>query len=1222
MSRRNLVVLLVSFFLCTATLSAQTLTGSITGVVEDPHGAVMPSVEVKLTSDSTGAVRTTTSSQNGEFTFNALPPDTYSLAVEHSGFKKYEKKNLVLVPNDHLSAGQIQLQIGQANESVEVIAEGAAVQTASTERSGVITSEQVSDLTVINRDFSVLASLQPGVVYTPGAEAQSFSGNSQFNVNGSRVGQNNITIDGVPIENSNGTNFNTFISMDAISEVKVQSSGYQAEFGRKAGGAVQAVTKSGGLQYHGEVYWFQRNNIFNALGSVAKTAHQTDPNKPLADPPYRFITAGANFGGPVYIPKLIPRGQKKLFFFVSEEQQRELRPQDVRQVTVPTALERAGNFSQSNNGAPLLIANPFDIKANPTHKCSAATSTSPAVTTGCFANSIIPAALIDPRTQAYLNLLPLPNISGSNFNYQVQESLRIPKHTETLRLDFNPTTNNLFFVTMSRWWDDEQGFAVPAGNANWGWLPSEYNPIARFITLDGQHIFSPTLIFEGRFVASRWTEGNNPKANIVATRSVPGTGIHLPQLDPQNNPLQILPQATFGGVNNPANPAVASRYPITGIENVFIFNPELTKLVGAHTLKTGMYMEYWQEHKGVNGDFTGSYNFSSNSSTYTAALGNTGNPYANALIGDFQNYTENNTRPPLISHYSSLEWFAQDNWKILRNLTIEAGVRLGWSRPFHNAPANEAGFVPERYDRTQQVLLYGMGGAPTPTPAGLNGAEVLGRGNPVNGTVTNGIVPGFAQAFDPNYPPGMRNSDHVKVAPRFGFSYDPWGDGKTAIRGGFGMFYDLRERDNFFTNDFRSLPLQFTPNIEFGLSTAATTLGPLTASGIDFVDPNKINQAIFPSSSFAFQRNRKVPYVMQYNFGIQRELGFKTVVDIAYVASLGRHLIWQTNLNALPVGSGGTGTSQNKLRPYLGYTDINQLEYSGTSNYNSLQVAVNRRFAKSLDFGLAYTWSRAFDFADTEGSGVLNTPFIFPNINFHQWQYGLAGYDRTHIFKASWTYDFPKASKLWDNGFVRGFLDDWRISGITTFQGGAPMGIALDNVCVLKGTALAGSVPVTSSSVCPSSIGSSNSATGWSGSSVGARVIILGKGNVTNVTTPFAHTSGLNGFIFAPPIQNTLEGTQQGTPGFGPRNYFRGPGIDNWDMSLFKQIPMPGERFKLQFRAEIYDVFNHTNWTAVDTNAQFQVDYLGNFAQVNPTFGKYTNAQLKRRMQLALKLAF
>src|SRR5260370_36638297 len=272
MSYRSLLVLFAALCFSLAIISAQTVTGSITGSLIDPHGAVVPDAKVTLTSASTGAVRQINSDQRGDFTFNALPPDTYTLTVEHSGFKKYEKKNWVLNPSDHLSAGQIKLQLGEASESVEVMAEGAAGQTSSTERSGVITSQQVQDLTVINRDFSVLGSIQPGVVYTPGAEAQSFSGNSQFNVNGSRVGQNNITIDGVPIENSNGTNFNTFISMDAISEVKVQSSGYQAEFERKAGGAVQAGTKTGGLQYHGEGDWFQRNNIFNAPGSAAKTA--------------------------------------------------------------------------------------------------------------------------------------------------------------------------------------------------------------------------------------------------------------------------------------------------------------------------------------------------------------------------------------------------------------------------------------------------------------------------------------------------------------------------------------------------------------------------------------------------------------------------------------------------------------------------------------------------------------------------------------------------------------------------------------------------------------------------------------------------------------------------------------------------------------------------------------------------------------------------------------
>ena len=1198
MSIRNFAVLFVSFFLCVATLSAQTVTGSITGVVEDPHGAIMPGVDVKLVSDSTGAIRQQTSGQGGEFTFNALPPDTYTLTVEHSGFKKYDKKNIVLNPNDHLSAGQIQLQIGEATESIEVTAEGASVQTASSERSGIITSEQVQDLTVINRDFSVLTSLQPGVVYTPGAEAQSFSGNSKFNVNGSRIGQNNITIDGVPIENSNTTGFNTFISMDAISQVKVQSSLYQAEFGRKSGAAVQAVTKAGTSQYHGELYWYQRNNVFDALQSLNKT------NK-LADPAYKFITAGGNIGGPIYIPKLIPRDQKKLFFFFSEEQQRESRPEPLVNVTVPTALERMGNFSLSGRDAngnpiPLAIGDPLKIKAGLACKKLG--------DPGCFPNGIIAPGEINPLTQAYLNLLPQPSpllAGNTQFNFQESESLQVPKHNEVLRLDLNATPKTSFYTVLNRWWDDEKGFAVPAGNAAFGWMASEYNPIARTITISATHIFSPTLILENSIYGSRWTEGNHPSAALIATRSKPGTGLNFPQLDPQNNPLQILPQATFGGVNNPANPTITSRYPISGTEDIFSWTGALTKVHGPHTFKTGMYIEYWQQVKAPNGNFTGTLDFSSNNSQFTTALGNTGNPWANALVGDLNAYTESTTRPPLLSSYTGLEWFGQDNWKVTRKLTLDLGVRLGWSRPFHDKPGNEAGFVPELYNPAQQVALYGMPGFPTPPNSGLSGAIVPNPlTNPVNGSVVNGQIPGFPQAFAPNYPPGLRNSGHVTAAPRFGFAYDPWGDGKTAIRGGFGMFYDVRERDNFFTNIFKDVPIQFNPTIEF----------PTMASLAAGISSGSINAGIFPSNTNGFQRNRKVPYTMDYTFGIQREIGFKTTVDIAYVGSLARHTIWELNLNAVPAGA--TLVPANKslpsaaLRPYLGYTDIIQFEYAGSSNYNSLQVALNRRFAKSLDFGLAYTWSKALDFNDTDDSQVLN-PLVFNNVNWRAWNYGRAGFDLTHVFKASWTWDIPKASHIWDNAFSRGLLDNWQISGITSYQTGAPMGITLNNICTFATKTLS---QIAINQTCAQNGGTSSSGTAWSGSTTTTSRIIVAPGSANNVYSTLAHANGLNGIILIPPAQGTVS--------LGPKDYFTGPGLADWDMSLFKWIPLPGERNKLQFRAEVYDLFNHTNFTTVDTNAQFQIDSTGAFRQSSPTFGTYTGAQNKRRMQLALKWEF
>src|SRR5215471_798767 len=307
-------------------LSAQTVTGSITGTVIDPDGGVIPRVTLKLVSASTGAVRDATSNDRGDFFFEAVLPDSYTLSVELPGFKKYEQRNLHIEPSARLSVGQIKLELGAATDQITVVAQGAKVQTASTERSGVITSEQIENLTVINRDFTVLASLQPGVVYNPGAEAQNFSSSSSFNVNGGRAGQNNVTIDGVAIDNSNGTGVNNFQSMDTIAQVKVLTSTFQAEFGRKPGAAVQAVTKAGTLAYHGALYWYQRNEVLNALGSFNK-------GPGAQNPPYRFTTAGGNLGGPVYIPGLVDRGQKKVFFFFSEEQQRELRPQDQRRVT-------------------------------------------------------------------------------------------------------------------------------------------------------------------------------------------------------------------------------------------------------------------------------------------------------------------------------------------------------------------------------------------------------------------------------------------------------------------------------------------------------------------------------------------------------------------------------------------------------------------------------------------------------------------------------------------------------------------------------------------------------------------------------------------------------------------------------------------------------------------------------------------------------------------------
>jgi hypothetical protein len=367
-------------------------------------------------------------------------------------------------------------------------------------------------------------------------------------------------------------------------------------------------------------------------------------------------------------------------------------------------------------------------------------------------------------------------------------------------------------------------------------------------------------------------------------------------------------------------------------------------------------------------------------------------------------------------------------------------------------------------------------------------------------------------------------------------------------------------------NISRDPPLQLNPNIP--TQNVATLLA---AGGYTF-----------PSDTLGFERNRKLPYVMDYSLGIQQSIGLKSTLDVAYVGSLGRHLFWRRNVNSIPFGT--NPTLRDNARPFRGYSNIRISEYAATSNYHSLQVAVNRRFAKNLQFGGAWTWSKAMGYANGDTDEISN--LISPRI----WNYGKESFDRTHIFKASFTWDLPKISAFWSNGFTHGVLDNWTISGIATFQSGAPAGISFGGVVEKPGA-------------------SPTSATTWSGSPTdGSRVVIL-----RNPVLPKDQQTFLRYFdtgAIAIPTRNT--------PGNAPKDVFRQPGINNWDLSLFKQIPLRGERVNLQFRAEAYNAFNHTQFSSVDTTARF--DATGN--QINARFGQIIAARPNRRMQLALRLSF
>ena len=1154
---------------CSAVASAQ-VNGSITGTVTDPSGSAVAGATVRITSEATHAVLTNTSDSEGNFIFTAVLPGIYTISAEHPGFKKFQKEHVELTPGGRLSVGTLALSVGAVNESVTVQAEGATIQTASSERAGIVTSEEIKDLTVINRDFTTFAELQPGVVINVSQSVQTFSGNNTFNVLGGRSTGNNIMVDGMPTNNTNQGNDNTTISLDSTQTVEVKVANFQAEYGRNNGFTVMAVSKSGGLQLHGGAYYYDRNEAFNANNFFNNRTGT--PQTPL-----RINYAGGYLGGPLHIPR-VPATRGKMFFFIAMENIAELRPKGQVDVTVPTALERQGDFSQSGSNAKPIAAggSPVTIK-DPT--------------TGTpFPGNAVPASRIIPSLQNYLNLLPMPNflnyaVSKGAYNYIFQESLHVPKWLDSARLDYNFSDQTQMFARFNYWHEDQQGSAVSASNTSWGWLDQHYTAITPSGVVNLTHIFSPTLVLQTVASYFQFSEAGPPLSNAdLVARERQTVGFTIPQLFPQVNPYNLVPAATFG-VSGSANPSYAGRFPLQGVENMWNLSSSLTRIAGSHTVKMGIYPEHWLAMKGKNASaFAGSMNFTQDSSNPI----DTGYAYSNALLGSLDQYTESSNRYPMYEYNTTVEWFVQDTWKVNHKLTVDAGLRWGWGTPWHGPVYEEAAFVPFTFNPQQVVkliqpaLVNGKRAGLDPFTGAILPATTIGAIAPESANPINGIV---VRSKDPSYPEGMRKTGGIKTAPRLGFAWDPFGRGKTVIRTGGGVFYNFHEVDNYgYGYEYNTPPLQYNPIIYY------TNINELqSAQGYNF-----------PGNVDGFDVNRPVQKTYNFSFGVQQDLGFGTVADVAYVGALGRHLLEGENLNSTPLGtnwlaSSLDATNGNKvlpsqfLRPYLGFGNITYYLYAGNTHYHSLQAAVRRRYKGNLTYGVIWTWSKVMDYSDTDTSS--STTNVSSLINPAVWNYGPASYDHTHIFRVYWNYNLPKATALVNNKIVAALFNHWQISGIYTAQSGAPLGVSY--------------------SYSPSQ--------DITGSTDSGRPIVAG-----NAVLPKSQRSineAFNTAAFIPPSPAMCEVANPPFICWGNAGKvaFRGPGINNWDTSLFKNMPFQEGRVNAQLRVEAYNVFNHTQFTSVNTSATFNP---ATGVQTAGTFGQYTAAANPRQLQLALRVMF
>lgn len=1140
--------------------AAAQATGTVSGTVVDTADRVVPGATITIRNEATATTRTLVTDERGEFTLRAVEPGSYTVRVELTGFRTFEKRSNVVNAAGQLALGTIKLDIGGVTEVISVVAAGTTVEITNSDYSGLLTSTQISQIQTKGRDVMSLLRLMPGVRYEDDIEAMGESfGSNVPNVGGQRRHWNQVTVDGLNGNELSGTSrFASATNLDAIAEVKVLLGSYKAEDGRSGGSNIKVVTKSGGIRYTGSAYYYARRDKWNA-----NTWANIRNNLPT--PKYHYDTYGFNLGGPVKLPGLFDQGRSKtLFFFYSMENPQAQQPGAVRKYMMPTELERRGDFSQTLDAAGRLI-----VVRDPS-------------TLAAFPGNVIPADRIDPNGRALMNLLPLPNRldrteTAGIYNFIRQETPEKPRQNHVVKLDWRRTGNDSLTFSFNSFISVQRGSEITAGPEKWGYFNGKYDFGNNFFTLAHRHVFGANVVHEIYGGVRRQTEGFGTATDADLERlKRASVGFNVGQFHPELNPLGVLPVITLG-LGNTASSVSNTNYTFdnrlgeTAHDWFSSVTETVTWLKGRHNFKFGAYLEYMRNNEARGGLWMGQFNFSRNTSNPL----DTNYAFSNLLLGVFGQYDEVDAYRSTRNRHWQSEWYAQDTWRPSSRLTVDYGARFLWYTPYRQANLRTAAFVPERYDASKAPRLYyparinGVNRAVDPvTGQALNeiyvGTFVPGTGDPANGMVT---------ADDPSYPRGFRDTLAPAIEPRVGVAYDLFGNNTTKLHASAGVFHNAVLGGGSQGN------LQGPPYFSQS-SIFYNTLGTFMTQGTSLAQrPVGVN---------GLERHAKTPVAYRYTAGVQRDLGWGTVIDVSYVGSTNRNLEMQTNINPVPDGAkfvdlhpenidprNGRALPDDFLRPYRGYQAINIRSNWGESTYNSLQIQVNRRYIKGLQFGGAYTYARAFGVGDDDPASVS----ILRPLNV--WYYAPLGSNQRHNLTINYTYDLPDIGKVWDNRVAKLVLDGWQLSGENAWVSGD-----WDDVTL-----------------------STTDGFDFTGGSEGARPVLSGNPALKRSERD-AETLWFNTAAFSRP-------SGRGDYGNTPRTVIQLPGINNWNLALFKNFALGGAR-KAQFRVEAYNVLNTLQFRDIDRGARF--DPAG--VQVNANLGKATTARNPRIMQVSLRFNF
>jgi hypothetical protein len=1205
---RNFGFVFVFVFLL-ATLPAvngQGITGQISGTVTDQSGAVVPGAIVQLTYVLTGQARSYTTETNGSFLFPDLVPGDYNLHIAQSGFKTYDQRGIALSAQQRVDLNEIKLTVGDVGTSVAVEAESARVDTDSSDRTITLTRPIIDDTPIRGRDYLGILTALPGVAATTTNDQPGYKGSGP-SINGGN-GQFVINIDGIVAQDAGGlgTTGEMAPSLDAIGEVQVMTSNYNAEYGARAGGQFNVSIKNGTGQFHGTAYYYLRHEEFNANEWFN---NKTNLSKPI----YRYQNPGGTVGGPVVIPGLrFNKDRTKLFFFFSYDYLHTKIPTGVSQYNLPTALERKGDYSQTVTSTGVLIP----IRDPTTGKQ--------------YSGNVMPLSVINPTGAAIMNLFPvslgLTDPTGTRqYNSQYQYTKDAPSSDKILRLDYNLGKKTISYLRLLQHAQDQSGFGAFAlgslGNyftnkdGGWGQYQTAFKVPSAGIAATVVRTIRPNLVNETTFGINRSFEQavipNTPE--YAAENKLPLKGLDGKPLPLQNffgaNALNDLPSFVFTTnnpqsagqiVTNPPGFTFPTRWPFIGTDQLTSLTNNLTWIKGNHSLKVGYYLEHVSRNVSVYAtyDVGGTYWFGSD----TANPGDTGYAYSNLLYGTVQAYGEDNKKEINHARYNLNEWFVQDTWRASKRLTFDLGIRFNIIQPAYSDGATLGLFSGDAYSagKSGQLLFPALVGGQRVAINPKTGAQYpIARATlfdpaSFSGSPYSGIVQYNSRFF---------NTPHPQFGPRAGFAWDVFGNGKTALRGGFGIFYDLPYGvDTIGATGAGTGPLAAPPSFQSPIfyNTSFATLATTQA----FYGPQNVDGG---------SRDLKIPTVYSWSFGVQQNLGHGMILDAAYVGNVLHHGVGLLNdPSSIPPlttwspvsgpnskyldptsGGGGTGAFYNaslikSLIGYQGYATIPSFTNVGESYYDSLQVQVNRRFGKSVQFATNYTWSKDLNYSHQQ--------FVSDQITKN-----VIASNRPHVLNATFGWQIPDGSRLSQAAFMqsalmKGIVDGWHINGVMAFFEGTPMTISCTPV----------SAPIGWPTGIPGNTG------------IPQRCQMTGNLWFPAGTPPPAKIDSRLWFPFNTATFGLPPATSLGL-GNTPPTLTYGPGFENFNLSAFKAFKVK-EGITLELRVETFNTFNHFNPS--NPNTSLMLNYATG-VNTNANFGVITAAQNQARHSVvSLRLRF